>query len=123
MMKILLWGVTLLLAAVWTASIALLASAAKWLAGAGDQMVGAVQMVAEWPAPAWAEVWMAPAWLDALRAALTWAIDATATYAPWLFSALGWVVPVLWAVCGLGLLLLLVIAVVGHILIARTPPT
>ena len=121
-MKILLWAVTLLLAAVWTASFALLASAANWLAGAGDQMVGAVQMVAEWPAPAWAEVWVAPAWLDAVRAALTWAIDATATYAPWLFSVLGWVAPVLWAVCGLGLLLLLTIAVVGHVLIGRAPP-
>ena len=122
-MKIFLWCVTFLLAAVWTASIALLAAAAQWLANAGDQVVGAVQMVAEWPVPAWAEVWMAPAWLDAVRAALTWAIDATGTYAPWLFSVLGWVAPVLWAVCGLGLLLLLVVAVVGHILITRAPPT
>ncbi|OYU46706.1 MAG: hypothetical protein CFE44_00680 [Burkholderiales bacterium PBB4] len=122
-MKIMLWGVTLLLAMVWTVGVALLASVANWLAGAGDQVVGAVQMVAEWPVPAWANVWMDPAWLDAVRAMLTVSIDAVATYAPWLFSALGWVAPLLWVLWGLGMFLLLVVAAVGQVLLGRVRPT
>ncbi|OYT92518.1 MAG: hypothetical protein CFE43_07680 [Burkholderiales bacterium PBB3] len=121
-MKILLWVTVLLLAAVWTGGIALLASLANWLAGAGGQVVGAVQTVAEWPVPGWAAVWMDPAWLDGVRAVLTWTIDASATYAPWLFAALGWIAPLLWVLWGLGMAVLLGIAGVGHVLIGRVPP-
>ena len=110
-----------MLAAVWTAGMALCASIANWLAGAGDRVVSTVQLAAEWPVPAWAHLWLDPAWLDALRSMLTWAIDATAAYAPWLFSALGWVAPVLWAVWGLGLFLLLAAAAVGQVLLGRVP--
>ena len=120
-MKFLLWGATLFVAMVWTVGIALVASVANWLAGAGDQVVGAVQTVAEWPAPAWAAVWMEPAWLDAVRSALTWTIDAASTYTPWLFSALGWVAPLLWVVWGLVMFLLLVAAAVGQVLLGRAP--
>lgn len=120
-MAILLWALALVLALVWTGGMALMASLANWLAGAGDQVVGAVQTVAEWPLPAWAQLWMDPAWVDAVRAALTWSIDATAAYAPWLFSAVGWLAPLLWAVWGLGMFLLLVATVVGHVLLRRAP--
>ena len=119
-MKILLWGATLLLAVIWTVGIALLASVANWLAGAGDEVVGAVKMVAEWPVPPWASVWLDPALLDSVRAALTWSIDALATYAPWLFDMVGWLAPVLWVLWGLGMFLLLVAAVVGQVLLGRT---
>ena len=120
-MKILLWVTVVVLGMVWTGGIALLASVANWLAGAGDQVVGAVQTVAEWPVPAWASVWLDPAWLDGVRAALTWTIDASATYAPWLFEALGWIAPLLWVLWGLGMLVLLGVAGVGHVLIGRVP--
>ena len=122
-MKILLWATTLLLAMVWTVGIALVASVFNWLAGAGDQVVGAVQMVAEWPVPAWAAVWMDPAWLDGVRAALTWSIDSLVTYAPWAFAVLGWMAPVLWVLWGLGMFLLLVLAAVGQMLLNRVPPS
>ena len=121
-MKILLWGVALLLAMVWTVGIALLASVANWLAGAGDQVVGAVQLVAEWPAPPWAALWMDPAWLDGVRAMLTWAIDSVAIYAPWLFAVLGWLAPLLWVLWGLGMFLLVVLAAVGQMLLGKVQP-
>ena len=105
-MKILLWVTAFLLAALWTGGIALFASAANWLAGAGDQWVGAVQMVAEWPVPAWAAYWVDAAWLDAMRAALTWSIDFLVTTAPWVFSILGWIAPLLWTLWVLGMLVL-----------------
>ena len=122
-MKTLLWAISLLLAMVWTVGIALVASVFNWLAGAGDQVVGAVQMVAEWPVPAWAAVWMDPAWLDGVRAALTWSIDSLVTYAPWVFAVLGWMAPVLWVLWGLGMFLLLVLAAVGQMLLNRVPPS
>ena len=120
-MKILLWVAGLFMAAVWTAGFALLTSMAGWLAGAGNQVVGAVQSVAEWPVPAWAALWLAPTSLDSLRAVLTWSIDAITTYAPWLFSVLGWVAPLLWGVWGLGMFLLMVLVLVGHVLLGRVP--
>lgn len=120
-MKILLWSVALVFALVWTACIALLASVANWVAGAGDQVVGAAQRVAEWSAPAWAAVWMDLAWLDGVRAALTWTIDALTHYAPWLFGALGWVAPLLWGLWVLGMLVLLAVAAVGQVLLGRVP--
>jgi hypothetical protein len=120
-MKILLWVAGLLMAAVWTAGFALLTSMVDWLAGAGNQVVSAVQTVAEWPVPAWAALWLQPEALDSLRAALTWSIDALTTYAPWLFSALGWVAPMLWVLWGLGMFLLAVLVFVGHVLLGRVP--
>jgi hypothetical protein len=120
-MKILLWVTGLFIAAVWTGGFALLTSMAAWLAGAGNQVVGAVQLVAEWPVPAWVALWLDPASLDNLRSTLTWSIDALTTYAPWLFSALGWVAPLLWVLWGLGMFLLMVLVLVGHVLLGRVP--
>ena len=122
-MKILLWLTVGVVGAFWTAGFALLASLAQWLAGAGQQVAGAVQQVAEWPVPGWMAIWANPAWMEAMRAALTSTLDSSATYVPWLFSALGWVAPLLWILWGLGMLLLLLLAVAGHGLIRRAAPS
>lgn len=120
-MKILLWLTAVLLTALWTGFIALLASLANWLAGAGNQVVGAVQGVAEWPVPAWVAVGMSPAWLDALRAGLTGSIDFLVATAPWLFSVLGWIAPLLWTLWLLGMLILALVVVVALVLLGRVP--
>ena len=121
-MKILLWVSALLLAALWTGSIALCASAAHWLANTGGQVVGAVQQVAEWPVPDWAVFWIDPAGLDALRAALTWSIDFLVASAPWVFSIVAWVAPLLWALWALGMLLLALLVGLAWVLLCRVPP-
>lgn len=120
-MKILLWISALTLAVLWTGGIALFASAAHWLAGAGDQWVGAVPRVAEWPVPTWAAYWVDTAWLDALRAALTGSIDLLLSTAPWLFSILSWIAPLLWTLWTLGMLALVLIVVVAMALLNRVP--
>jgi hypothetical protein len=120
-MKILLWCVALFLAVLWTGCIALFASAANWLAGAGGQWVGAVQQVAEWPVPAWASYWVNAAWLDAVRVALTWSIDFLVASAPWVFSILAWIAPLLWTLWVLGMLVLALVVVVGLVLLGRVP--
>lgn len=120
-MKKLLWVTAFLLAALWTGSLALLVSVAGWLAGAGDQWAGAVQRVAEWPVPAWVELWMAPAWMDAVRDALTWTIDFLVATAPWVFSLLGWVAPLLWTLWALGMLVLALVVGVALVLLGRVP--
>ena len=120
-MKILLWVTASLLAALWTGGIALFASAANWLASAGDQWVGAVQMVAEWPVPAWAAYWVDAAWLDTMRAALTWGIDFLVATAPWVFSMLSWIAPLLWTLWVLGILMLALVVVVASVLLGRVP--
>ena len=121
-MKFLLWGATLFVAVLWTLLVALTTSVANWLAGAGVPVVGAVQQVAEWPMPAWVALWLDPARVDGVRAMLTWTIDFVVNYAPWLFSALGWIAPLLWMLWGLGMFVLLLIAAVGQVLLGRVPP-
>ena len=118
-MKILLSVTALLLATLWTGGIALFASAANWLAGAGDQWVGAVQLVAEWPVPALAAYWVDTAWLEAMRAALTWSIDSLVTTAPWVFSILSWIAPLLWTLWLLGILMLALVVVGTLVLLGR----
>ena len=123
-MKLLLWGVTLFVAVLWTLLVALTASIVNWLAGSGAPVIGAAQQVAEWPLPPWASLWIDPAMVDGLRSMLTWSIDFVVNYAPWLFSALGWIAPVLWALWGLGMVVLLLLATVGQVLLGRLkPPT
>lgn len=122
-MKFLLWGVTLFVAVLWTLLVALFASMTNWLAGAGTPVVGAAQQLAEWPVPAWVALWLDPAWLDGMRDMLTWSIDFVVNYAPSLFSALGWIAPLLWMLWGLGMFVLLAIAAVGQVLLGRVPPS
>ncbi len=122
-MKILLWALALFLAVIWTLGIALGASVANWLAGSGDQLVGAVQMAAEWPVPAWASLWLDQAWMDSLRAIMTHSIDFVTAHMPWLFAILGWIAPILWVVWGLGMFLLLVLVAVALTLLGRMPPS
>lgn len=121
-MKFLLWGVTLLVAVLWTLLVALTASFANWLADAGAPVLGVAQQVAEWPLPAWAALWVDPAWLDGLREMLMWSMDFVVNFAPWLFTAVGWIAPVLWVLWGLGMLALLMVAAVGQLLLTRLKP-
>ena len=120
-MKTVLWVTAFLLAALWTMGIALVASAAQWLAGAGDHWVGAVQLVAQWPVPAWAAFWVDAVWLDALRAALTGSLEFLVATAPWLFSVLGWIAPLLWTLWVLGMLVLALVVAVALVLLGRVP--
>lgn len=121
-MKFLLWAGTGLVALLWTLLIAIMASLANWMAGSADQAVGGLQAISQWPMPAWLALWVDPALLEPIKAMVVWGMDLLVTATPWLTPLLGWVAPVLWFVWGVVMLLLLGIAVGGHLLVGRLRP-
>ena len=78
--------------------------------------------IEQWPLPAWLVPWLDPAWDAALRAGLQALLVLGATLAPWLGSALAWLLPLAWIVWGSGLLLLGGIGAAMHLLIRRSSP-
>lgn len=120
-MRTLLWGVFAVLAAGWSALVALSAELADWLLGAAGsgQATAAATAVAQWPVPAWAGQWVDPAWLQALQRLWIDAVQWLGDVAPSSEGLMGWITPLLWAGWGLGLLCLLLPAVALHWLAGR----
>jgi hypothetical protein len=101
-MKALVWLVFLLLTAFWTGLVVLTEQLSQWLlASVAAGQVGELATVAgQWPVPAWLGFWVDTAWLQSLQEA-------------------DWISPLLWLGWGLGTLLLLVAAVMGHLLLGQ----
>ncbi len=121
-MKLLMWAGTGLVAFLWTLLIAIMASLANWLAGSTDQAVGGLQTMSQWPVPTWLAVWVDPALLESIKAMTVWGMDLLITATPWLAPLLGWVAPLLWVTWALVMMLLLAIAVGGHLLVGKLRP-
>ena len=118
-MKALLWTGTGLVALLWTLVVAVVASLANWVVGSADQAVGGLQTMSQWPVPAWVSLWMDPALLEPIKAMVAWGMDALVTATPWLTPVLAWVAPLLWVVWAIVMLLLVVLAVGGHLLVGK----
>lgn len=134
-MKWIIWSIGGVLAAVWTAALALVALVVGWagdlLQRAGPAAPGEPAAAAGLPA-AW------PAWVpDGLQAALAGWVDP-ATWAalvegarqalafgqsllPAIGSVGGWIEAAVWGVWCLGMIALLVVAAISHGLLARRP--
>jgi hypothetical protein len=121
-MKLLMWASTALVALLWTLMVAVTASLANWLAGSADQAVGGLQAISQGPTPAWLALWLDPALLEPLKAMVVWGMDLLVTATPWLTPLLAWVAPLLWVVWAVVMLLLLAMAVGGHLLVGRLRP-
>jgi hypothetical protein len=123
-MKTLIWSLTLLLAALWSGLVWLTHGLSAWLLGsvsapalkdAGSTVAG----LALPPVPPWLAPWLDPAWLadaqDFAAAVLGWFGGVL----PSGDTLLAWVGPLLWVGWGMGLLLLLALALFGHWLAGR----
>ena len=121
-MKPLVWGIVALLAVLWSAGIAVLASASGWLARSADQAAGSVKDLSGLTLPPWVEVWLDPTWRESLVALATWSQEVLAWVTPWIGPVLEWVAPLLWVFWGIGMVLLLLLAVGGQFLIGRMRP-
>ncbi len=121
-MKPLVWGIVALLAVLWSAGIAVLASASGWLARSADQAAGSVKDLSGLTLPPWVEAWLDPTWREALVALATWSQEVLAWVTPWIGPVLEWVAPLLWVFWGIGMVLLLLLAVGGQFLIGRMRP-
>lgn len=118
-MKAGLWMLTGLALLLWTAGMAAVAQLAQWLAAQLPQWMGTVPSVTQWPWPTWLGPWVDPALLQALQSFLIWLAQLLRPLAPSL-QALGTVLAaIVWLLWGLGLVLLLGLALAAHLLIRR----
>ncbi len=113
-MKIFVWGTAVLLAILWTAGVAIAVEVVQWSVGAiaSGGVAGITETVARIPLPEWiAPVVDLFGGRETLAAAASW-LQTVSTMLPSASQSLGWVVPALWVVWGLGLVGLLIVTVV-----------
>jgi hypothetical protein len=120
-MKALVWVVFLILTAFWTGLVALTEQLSQWLlASMVSGQVGELATVAgQWPVPAWLGFWVDTAWLQSLQEAGVGLVQWLSNVMPSSQGLMSWISPLLWVSWGLGTLLLLVAAVMGHMLLGR----
>lgn len=128
-MKKVVWIVFALLVLAWTFSAWMLAEGLHWVGAALSQQAGVAgtdlaQLAANWSVPSWMLLWVDAQTVQAAQLALVDLLEWLQTAWPGIGHALGWLVPVVWVGWGLGLLLLLLLAVLAHWLVGRSssPP-
>lgn len=122
-MKLLIWVLFGIFASLWTTAAWLLVRMSAWVAdtvAAGGQ-VDWVGRVAESPPLLVLADWLDDGVYQWVQDALVGLLQSLDTVLPWLGSALGWLVPFVWVLWGVGVLLMLVLAGGAHLLLGRLP--
>ena len=120
-MKALVWVVFLILTAFWTGLVALTEQLSQWLLAsmAAGQVGELATLAGQWPVPAWLGFWVDTAWLKSLQEAGVGLVQWLSNVLPSSQGLMSWISPLLWLDWGLGTLLLLVAAVMGHMLLGQ----
>jgi hypothetical protein len=120
-MKALVWVVFLILIAFWTGLVALTEQLSQWLLAsmAAGQVGELATLAGQWPVPAWLGFWVDTAWLKSLQEAGVGLVQWLSNVLPSSQGLMSWISPLLWLGWGLGTLLLLVAAVMGHMLLGQ----
>lgn len=120
-MKVAIWSVFGVLAVFWTAgawvTAELTRAAAQVLASGAAVDLG--QAVANWPVPSWLSLWADPAWIQFVQGVTLWSVESLGGSLPFVGSALGWLVPLVWIAWAAGAAVLLGIAGLAHWLSGR----
>lgn len=113
-MKTAVWLLCLVLATLWTGFAFLAAEAMQWIANglAAGQISDPIVLATQWPLPAWID----PVWQDFAQSMLASALSLMGEVMPFVSSAMSWVAPLIWAIWGLGILVLLALAGTAHFL-------
>jgi hypothetical protein len=115
-MKLVVWIVFTVVAALWTGAFALGAWLVSWVAAfvarAADPNT-TLPVLAD-IVPDWLEAWIDPGTLELAQRVVTGLLQGLQTLQLDLGSAVGWVVAALWLACGVGLLAMLLLAVAAH---------
>ena len=121
MVKIILWAAFGVLAVVWTLGALIVVELVQW--GAQAIALGAPtepgRSAGQWPAPAWLALWLDPAAIKAAQEGLLTGLEAFRSALPWVVSAVGWLVPLVWISWGIGVALLLAVTGGAHWLASR----
>jgi len=120
-MKLTLWILFTLLAALWTGTVLVCAELTRWLATAvtSSQTSDAINNVGQWPMPAWLSLWIDPTWIQELQATWVMVLGWLGQSGPALGGIVSWLIPLMWVVWGLIMLLMLASALVGHFLLGK----
>ena len=120
-MKIALWIVFTLLAALWTGTVLVSAELTGWLATtmASGQAGDVINNVGQWPVPAWMALWIDPVWIQGLQTAWVQVMAWLGQSGPTLGSLVSWLIPLMWVVWSVVLFLMLTATVAGHFLLGR----
>ncbi len=111
-MKIFIWMAFGVLAVLWTLGALIVVELVQWGAQfiASGAATEAGRSAAQWPAPAWLALWLDPAAIKAAQEGLLTGFEAFRSALPWVGSAIGWLVPLVWISWGIGVALLLTMA-------------
>lgn len=120
-MKALIWFVLLLLAALWTGLAALSVQVTDWMlaAVASGEVADVAALANQWPVPAWLTPWLDLSWVQGLQTMWAGVMQWLGQVMPSADSRMGWIGPLVWAVWGLGMLLLLALTGGLHWLAGR----
>jgi hypothetical protein len=120
-MKAIIWSAFLLLAVLWTAGAALFAQLTEWSLGllASGSATDLVDRVAQIPIPPWLAPWIDLSGWQELVAWFTAVLQSISAMLPAAGQSLGWLVPLVWIIWGIGMLALLVTTLIGARLVGR----
>lgn len=118
-MKLLIWVVFAITAALWTLSAWGVASLIEWslpLLASGDptQVEAAMR---NWAMPAWMSLWVDPLWWQAAQSFALWCVEGLQAMGPVVSTGVSWLVPLVWTGWGLGMAVMLVLAGGLHVLL------
>jgi hypothetical protein len=116
-MKTIIWSLFILFLALWTGMTFLTIHLVDWIAqnfGSTTLPTDLGGVLETIPVPPWLALWLDPAWIQSIQSSLVGFIEAVTQAVPYFASAIGWLSPLIWAIWGLGTLLLLVLAIAGH---------
>ena len=123
-MKLALWLGCGLLALLWTGGAALTAALTQWAAKvlASGGTVDWAQVAARWPVPDWIALWVDPQAVRRAQQMLLWVLGLVGSLSaglPMAGQVVGWLVPLVWVFWGLGMLVLLALALGVHVWLGR----
>lgn len=123
-MKIAVWVVFSVVTLLWTAGTFIAVKLTQWGTSllANGNIEPLSRGAAQWPVPEGLPLWLDPVMIQALQQYALLSLEAFRSAMPYMSTAMGWLVPVIWTVWGFGLLFLLALAGGAHWLTARHTP-
>ncbi|MFT3954173.1 MAG: hypothetical protein QM722_07195 [Piscinibacter sp.] len=123
-MKLLIWIVFGVFAALWTGAALAAVGVTQWVADqiASGAAVDLAGVAVQWPVPAWLLPWLDVATVQAVQQSVVALLEWLRDNWPRVGALLGWLVPVIWVVWALGLGVMLLLAGAGHWLVGRARP-
>lgn len=120
-MKIVIWGVFVAAALLWTFASMVLVEAIQWSSErlSSGQTVNLESVTSSIVIPPWLSPWLEPSSWAMIFQSIQFFLANAASAVPAIGSLLGWLVPLIWIGWGLGMLALLALSIAGTLLLKR----